>query len=221
MNLNAPFIGSEALRAGLVRKHQLRSNFRPVFPNVYVPKGMAVDLADNARAAWLWSHRQGVVAGLTASALHGAKWVDESLPVELISPNARAPHGVRTYDLQLADRERVMRGGLPVTSLERTAFDIGRRGRLDDAVARLDALGNATELKSQDVLRIAEGHRGARGLRQLAAVLDLYDSGADSPRETWLRLLVIRAGYPRPTTQIPVLSPDGRRAIASTWGGSS
>ena len=29
--------------------------------------------------------------------------------------------------------------------------------------------------------------------------------------ETWLRLLIIRAGYPRPQTQIPVLSPDGRR----------
>jgi very-short-patch-repair endonuclease len=26
-----------------------------------------------------------------------------------------------------------------------------------------------------------------------------------------LRLLLIRAGYPRPRTQIPVLSPDGRR----------
>jgi very-short-patch-repair endonuclease len=30
-------------------------------------------------------------------------------------------------------------------------------------------------------------------------------------KETWLRLLVIRAGYPRPRTQIPVLSPDGSR----------
>jgi very-short-patch-repair endonuclease len=42
-------------------------------------------------------------------------------------------------------------------------------------------------------------------------VLDLYDAGAASPKETWLRLLAIRAGYPRPRTQIPVLSADGRR----------
>ncbi len=42
-------------------------------------------------------------------------------------------------------------------------------------------------------------------------MLDLYDPGAASPKETWLRLLVIRAGYPRPRTQIPVRSPDGRR----------
>lgn len=41
--------------------------------------------------------------------------------------------------------------------------------------------------------------------------MDLYDAGSASPKETWLRLLVIRAGYPRPHTQIPVLSADGWR----------
>lgn len=30
------------------------------------------------------------------------------------------------------------------------------------------------------------------------------DPGAESPQETWLRLLVVRAGYPRPQTQYPV-----------------
>jgi very-short-patch-repair endonuclease len=211
MNLDGPFIGSEALRAGLVRKHQLRANFRPVFPNVYMPKDATLTLPDRARAAWLWSHRQGVIAGLTAAGLHGSKWVDESSLTELVWPNARAPHGLRTYDNQLDVGESVMRRGLPTTSLERTAFDVGRRGRLDDAIAQLDALGRATHFRPDDVVAVARRHRGARGLRQLSRALDLHDPGAESPKETWLRLLVIRAGYPRPTTQIPVLSPDGRR----------
>jgi hypothetical protein len=42
-----------------------------------------------------------------------------------------------------------------VTTPERTAFDIGRRGRRDDAVARLDALGNATGFKADHVLTLA------------------------------------------------------------------
>jgi very-short-patch-repair endonuclease len=42
-------------------------------------------------------------------------------------------------------------------------------------------------------------------------VLDLVDAGAESPRETWLRLLLIHANYPRPRTQIPLRSPDGQR----------
>ena len=39
---------------------------------------------------------------------------------------------------------------------------------------------------------------------RVPAVLDLVDAGAESPRETWLRLLLLRAGFPRPRTQIPV-----------------
>ena len=98
-----------------------------------------------------------------------------------------------------------------ITTVARTAFDVARRGRLDDAVARLDALGNATGFTADDLVSFADRHRGARGLRQLRAALDLYDPGAQSPKETWLRLLMIRAGYPRPQTQIPVLSADGCR----------
>ncbi len=108
------------------------------------------------------------------------------------------------------DEYRVV-AGLPVTTPERTAFDIGRRGRLDDAVARLDALGNAAGFKVQDLRAVAERHPGARGLRRLATALDLVDAGAQSPKETWLRRLLIRAGYPRPQTQISVVSADGHR----------
>jgi hypothetical protein len=141
--------------------------------------------------------------------LHGAKWIDDCLPVELVWPNARRPHGLRTYDFRLDTGEFVTFHDLRVTTPERTAFDIGRRGRVDEAVARLDALGNATGFKADDVLAIADRHPGVRGLRQLAVALDLYDSGAQSPKETWLRLLLIDAGFPRPRTQIPVLGPDG------------
>jgi very-short-patch-repair endonuclease len=206
-----PFVGSEAIANGQIRKHELRAKFRAEFPDVYVPKDAVLTMNQRAKAAWLYSHREGVIAGLTASALHGAKWVDDYLPVELIWPNARRPRGLRTYDMRLRSDEFTLLGGLRVTTPERTAFDIGRRRRLDDAVARLDALGDATRFSAEDVLAIADRHRGARGLRQLRAALELYDPGAESPKETWLRLLVIRAGYPRPRTQIPVQSLDGRR----------
>lgn len=51
---------------------------------------------------------------------------------------------------------------------------------------------------------IAKRHDRARGLRQLRELLPLVDGGAASPKETWLRLLLIDAGFPKPTTQIPV-----------------
>ena len=101
--------------------------------------------------------------------------------------------------------------GLRVTTPDAPRSTSARRGSLDVAVARLDALGNATGLPNEEVHAVARAHRGARGFRQLNAALDLYDPGAASPKETWLRLLVIRAGYPRPQTQIPVRSADGQR----------
>jgi hypothetical protein len=109
------------------------------------------------------------------------------------------------------DNEVQAFGDLVATTPERTAFDLGRRGRLDDAVARLDALARATRLQVCDVEALARRHGHARGLRQLEEVLVLVDAGAESPKETWLRLLLISDEYPRPETQIPVLSPDGRR----------
>ncbi len=102
-----------------------------------------------------------------------------------------------------------MISGVAVTTPARTAFDIGRRTDVGAAVARLDALARATRLDVREVWSIAGQHPGVRGLRRLETVLQLVDAGAQSPKESWLRLVLIRAGLPRPQTQIPVCGPDG------------
>lgn len=207
--LSGPFLGVEALRAAQVRKHELRSRFSAVFPGVYLTSHLEPTFAHRVEAAWLWSRRGGVIAGLSAARLYGSKWIDDTEPVELVWANARAPLGIVTSALTLAEGETVMMGRLPVTSLVRTAFDLARRRPSSTAVARLDALGAAAPFDCAAVLRLLQRHRGARGVRQVATALDLYDGGAQSPRETWLRLLLIGAGYPVPRTQIPV-RVDGR-----------
>ncbi|BBY05229.1 DUF559 domain-containing protein [Mycobacterium noviomagense] len=218
MTTSEPFIGSEAIACGALRWHQLRSRFRAVFPDVYVRRDQQMTLQQRTVAAWLWSHRQGVIAGLTAAAWHGSKWVDDSSPVELIWSNARPPRGVRTYAVRLHCDESQLVASLPVTTAERTAFDIGRRGSVGAAVAHMDALVAATGIDLSHVADLAGRHRGARGLRQLETVLELVDAGAQSPKETWLRLLLIRAGLPRPRTQIPVVSADGRQTYYLDMG---
>jgi len=50
-------------------------------------------------------------------------------------------------------------------------------------------------------------------MRALRKALDLADGGAESPKETELRLLVVRDGLPRPVTQVPV----GRRRVDMGW----
>jgi very-short-patch-repair endonuclease len=202
--MDGPFLGIEALREGRVRKHELRSKYTAMFPGVYIARDVEPGFRERAEAAWLWSGRNGVLRGLTAARLHGAKWVDDVEPIELVCAIVRPPAGIRCVQESLLAGECGVRAGQPVTTVVRTAFDIGRRGKLNEAVARLDALGNATGLRTDDVAVLAEQHLGMRGVRQLRRALDLYDAGAQSPKETWLRMLVMRAGFPRPRTQIPV-----------------
>lgn len=204
-----PFLGSEARAGGLLSWYELGRYYTALFPDVYLDKRVAATLADRIVAAWLWSRRHAVIAGAAAAALHGARWVDADTDVELIWRNARAPEGVVTRADALLDGEVRRLRGLPVTTVERTAFDLGRRGSLVAAVARLDALANATHVDADDVRRLAGQHPGARGLRQLHCALDLTDGKAQSPRESRLRLLLIDAGFPPPRTQIPVLGADG------------
>lgn len=204
-----PFIGSEALAAGLISWHELGKYYTAIMPNVYLDKRLKPSLRQRVIAAWLWSGRKGVIAGASASALHGEKWVDDHALVELIWRNARAPNGVRTKDELLLDGEVQRLCGLTVTTVERTAFDLGRRPPLGQAITRLDALANATDFKINDVRELARKHPHTRGLRQLDKALDLVDPGAQSPKETWLRLLLINAGFPRPSTQIPLLGVYG------------
>ena len=208
--LNEVFIGSEARARGLVRKHQLRSHYRPIFPGVYLPKAMEPTLAQRTRAAWLWSGRRGVIAGAAAAGVHGAKWIDDDEPIELVWSNARPPSGIRTRRDRLGDGEFRRVRNLPVTTPVRTAFDVGRLTPGELGIARLDALGHATGFDPDEVLAVARRHAGSPGIPRLRAALQLHDRGAESPRETWLRLLLIRGGYPMPRTQIPVLDDYGR-----------
>ncbi len=206
------FVGSEAIGSGRLTEHELRRWYRALYRDVYLPKAVNPSLRDRTEGAFLWSKRRAVIAGVAAAALHGAQWVDASHPVELIAPSARRHQGLIVRNETLAAGEVTKVAGLPVTTPTRTAFDLGRHLPTDQAIARIDALLWAIRFPVNDVMALAQHHRGARGVRKLRSVLPLVDGGAASPKETWLRLLVVRAGFPPPTTQIPVM--DGWRLLA-------
>jgi hypothetical protein len=214
------FIGSEAVARGSLTKSDLRSH-RAIFRDVNVPKLHEPSLRDRTAGAWLWSRRRAVVAGVAASALHGARWVDADVPVELIAPNARRQRGLVVRNETLVDDEITYVARLPVTTPARTVYDLGRHLPRGQAIARIDALmhatpfsveEHATPFSVEEVVLLAKRHPGARGLGRLRVALPYVDGGAASPKETWLRLLLIDAGLPPPTTQIPVF--NGYRTVA-------
>lgn len=202
--MSGPFIGSEAIAEGVLTPYQLRSRYHALHPNVYVPPGAELTAVQRAYAAWLWSKRRGIVAGQFASALHGAKWVDHRKPAQLIHHNRHPPEGIVTWADHLAPNETQLIGGMPVTTPARTAFDLATRHPLGRAVAMIDSLARATKLRTSDANQLLERHKGHRNIRDARTALTLVDPGAQSPRETWLRLLVVEAGYPPPQTQLPI-----------------
>ena len=197
-------VGSQARRARAVTEYELRRGYVRMYRDVYVPKGYSPDLVDVIDGAWLRSGRKGVVAGIAASALHGASWVDDDIAVELIWNNTRPPIGIIARAERMESGEITTRQCIAVTTPARTAYDLGRHLPCREALIRLDALKRATGFSNDDVLGLAKRYKGARGIRQLFELLPLVDGGAASPQETRLRLLYLDAGFPRPSTQIPV-----------------
>ncbi|MGV0747049.1 hypothetical protein [Mycolicibacter heraklionensis] len=206
-----PFLGQEALAAKALPERAMRALYEPVYPGVYTPSGITLTARQRAVAAWLWSRRRGVVAGNSAAALLGAKWMSDALNAELVHDNRQPPPKLVVYRDTLNPGEVTTVDGIAVTSPARTAFDIGRRTRSRPAaVQRLDALARATGIGIADVEAVICAHRGARDLNRLRAVLPLIDSGAESYQESHVRLVLIDAGLPRPETQIAVCDDYGQ-----------
>ena len=199
-----PFLGSEAVAVGALTPYELRSRYVTLHKDVYVPKDAELTAVVRAKALWLRSRRRGVLAGFSASALHGSKWIDPSRPAEIIHTNRRRAGGVRVCEERIEPDEIAVVDGMRVTTPARTALDLARRHPTDTAVAAVDALVQATELKMVDVEQLVDRYRGRRGMKAARIALGLVDGGAQSPKETWLRLLLVRAGFPQPQTQIVV-----------------
>lgn len=208
--LRWPFLGAEALAGTAIPERSMRLLYESVYPGVYVPNGVELTASQRAQAAWLWSRRRAVVAGNSAAALLGAKWVSPALDAELIHDNRHLTARIRVHTEILLPGEVAEVDGMRVTSPARTAFDIGRRtNSLLQAVQRIDALANATDVKCADVKALSAEHPGARGLVRLRTVLPLIDGGAESPQETRTRLALLDAGLPMPQTQLPVFDEYG------------
>jgi hypothetical protein len=213
-----PFRGTEALANGALTRAQLRWNHRALYPDIYVHNAVDVTLLVRIRAAWLWSRGRAVIAGRAAAALHGALWVDDAVPIELIWKCARPPTGIIVRNERIDADEIVHIGGMPVTSPTRTGLDLARHLTPElTAVTHLDALARATGVQATAALELAQRYPGARGVAEARRVLPLLDAGAQSPKETWVRLLLMAAGFPRPQTQIPITDGYNTAYVDMGW----
>jgi hypothetical protein len=212
-------VATEALANGSLTRRDLARSYTKVHRNVYALTGVKLTALDRARAAWLWSGRRAILVGHSASALLGSRWIPADAPVEIAHCRRPAAQGITARTGEIPGDEVCMADDITCTTPARTAYDLGRRLPLDTGVVRIDALMNATKVSIPQVESIALRYSGARGIRRLRGALELVDAGSESPQETRLRLLLVRAGLPRPVTQIPFTNDWGRvvRRIDMGW----
>ena len=171
-----------------------------IYRDVYLARDVELTARIRAQAAFLATG--ATLGGLSAAAVLGAKWLDASAPAEVIRADRHSPRGIVVHTWTLRPAETCVVDGVCVTTPARTAFDIGRSGPPAQTIPIMDALFNATRLRSADVAAVADAHPSARGVAQLRKMLVDVDGGAESPQESRLRLLIAGGGLPRPETQI-------------------
>lgn len=208
------FVGTEAVASGALTRGQLRWSYRRIFPDVYSTNAAEPQLPQRILGAWLWSKRQGVIAGAAAAVLHGARPVNQGVDVELIWRCSRPPHGIRVRNERIEADEITEIDGLPVTRLERTALDLARHAPRDSAVVHLDALARATGLTASEVEPLLNRYRGSRAIWHAIEAVSLMDGGSSSPRETLTRLALSDAGFPAPKTDFTVTDGGGSTRVA-------
>ncbi|MFC3688218.1 hypothetical protein [Aquipuribacter hungaricus] len=159
-----------------------------------------------------------VLLGHSAAWAHGATFAAGTDPVVVSVPSShqlRRTAAVHPHVGRLDPDDVVLTPLGPATRLGRTAFDLARgtgssSTDVDDRVVEVDALLRSTPLGLEAARAVLDGAAGLRGVRRAREVLGLAREGVDSPPETRLRLLLVRAGLPDPVTQCPVEDRWGR-----------
>ncbi len=154
---------------------------------------------------------QAVLSHESAAVLHGLPtWADALRRVHATDRERRSG-GHRRSQLHrhpgpLNDREVVELDGWPVTSLARTAADLGRTVALDRAIAFVDAALRLGLPRWQLDVQVSRA-RGRHGIGQLRFAASFADARAESVGESRSRLLIHRVGLPPPVPQYEIVDP--------------
>ncbi len=159
-----------------------------------------------------------VITDRTAAWLHGAPMAlapGDHLRVPQVSVFRRPGYRLRNAlassgERRLAQTDVMEVGGLRVTVPLRTACDLGRLLRRDQALGALDLMLRLREFGGAELMDATRRFKGYRGVTQLRALAPLADRRAESPGESILRLRWLDCGnLPAPTPQLEVPGPDG------------
>ena len=209
--LTGVFIGSHAIADGVLTRNELRRlGYRRLVQGVYADPALPFTHQLRCRGAALLLPAGVVVGGHSAAAWHGAPFAAAADPVTVLRPPEvlwRGPRGMRVHRTDLARGDWTVADGVPITTAERTAWDLGTLESLGTAVAALDAMVRAGSVSRADLQEMAERGTGRWGVTKVRRVVPLVDPSAESPSESRVRVALVLAGL-APQPQLVVEHAD-------------
>lgn len=207
-----PFIGSQAVAAGLVtRRRLLGPAFRRVLHGVYIDAGSRIDHGVRCRAAALLLPASTALSGLSAAWWYGIRLASNDDRVLAASPrivHVDGPRGVMVHQTPLDLQDVMVVSGLTITSPARAAWDVATLEDCPKAVATIDAMLHSGVLRTSDLTNRLALSGGLWRVSRARHVLSLVDGRSESPPESRLRLTFIEAGLPPATPQYEVRKDD-------------
>lgn len=142
-------------------------------------------------------------------------------PVQVTrSPPSKGHRGPRlhTHTATLQPDEVAVVDGWPVTSVARTVLDLARALPFEQALVIADAALNRRLTTAEQVANQLERSSRLPGALAAARVISFADGRSESVGETRSRLMIHRAGLPRPELQVEVLDQHGRFVARGDFG---
>jgi len=159
-----------------------------------------------------------VISRRTAAWLYGFEAYapsvrDEWRQVECVVP-ARLSRvrrrGVSGWEETLLPEDVTSVGGIQVTTPTRTAVDLARYAPRFMGLATLDDFCHRGLTDQTQLLACAERFAGGRNIAVARELVMWVEPLTDSPGESWLRLRILDAGFPRPEAQVRIVDASGR-----------
>jgi hypothetical protein len=219
-----PFTRAQAVRCGYtdggirgMRKREWIDLYRGVYVQrallQALPPGSSERHVLQTAGRILGSHLGVVASHRTGALVHELPLLGRPPAVPQVTQSPRClgdtSRSPGLYVATLSEEDRTTSaGGVPVTSLARTACDVARKNPFRDGVVVADAvLGRL--VPAEDLLAVARRCAGWPGGGRALTVARFADGRSDGPLESITRVAYQEEGLPAPETQVEVWSPEG------------
>ncbi|WP_374947379.1 hypothetical protein [Agreia sp.] len=221
---NAPFSVADARRAGVSRSRLRASDLHAPFYGTRLASS-APTLRQRCLAWQSIAPAESYISHSTAALLYGCplpRRLERAADIHVtVARPLRPPRARGIVGHSTAPRTQAWHGsrGLRMCTAEQTWLDLATQLNLLELVAAGDYLlrgfrepdGTRRPFTTRQRLReAASAHSGRRQRALIAEALDAVRERVDSPKETELRLLLQKAGFPELIVNEPVRDDNGR-----------